>query len=190
VVVKRTFDTVVVGAGIAGTASAYFLRQAGFSVALIDTHHPGWGASGRNPGFLWLQTKAAGLSMDFSLACRRFAEALGGDLPDFGFRASGGLIIYRDAAYEPVARAFVADRVAAGLPVELIDRPALSELCPDIGPEVSGRGLEPARRASGHAASGQASGARPRRSRRNDHGTGPCRSDIRFGFSLPRRAAG
>jgi len=138
VVVKRTFDTVVVGAGIAGTASAYFLRQAGFSVALIDMHHPGWGASGRNPGFLWLQTKAAGLSMDFSLACRRFAEALGGDLPDFGFRASGGLIIYRDAAYEPVARAFVADRVAAGLPVELIDRAALSELCPDIGPEVSG----------------------------------------------------
>jgi sarcosine oxidase, subunit beta len=138
VVVKRNFDAVVVGAGIAGTASAYFLLRAGLSVALIDMHRPGWGASGRNPGFLWLQTKAAGLSMDFSLACRRFAEALAGDLPDFGFRASGGLIIYRDAAYEPVARAFAADRVAAGLPVELIDRAALRELCPEIGPEVSG----------------------------------------------------
>jgi sarcosine oxidase, subunit beta len=138
VVVKRTFDAVVIGAGIAGTASAYFLRRAGLTVALVDMHRPGWGASGRNPGFLWLQTKAAGLSMDFSLACRRFAEVLAGDLPDFGFRASGGLIIYRDAAYEPVARAFAADRVAAGLPVELIDRAALRELCPDIGPEVSG----------------------------------------------------
>jgi glycine/D-amino acid oxidase-like deaminating enzyme len=138
VAVKRTFDAVVIGAGIAGTASAYFLGRAGLSVALLDTHHPGWGASGRNPGFLWLQTKAAGLSMDFSLACRRFAEAFADDVPDFGFRAGGGLIIYRDAAYEPVARAFAADRVAAGLPVELIDRAALRDVCPDIGPEVSG----------------------------------------------------
>lgn len=136
--VNRTFDAVVIGAGIAGTATAWYLRREGFSVALLDTHHPGWGASGRNPGFLWLQTKAAGLSMDFSLACRRFAETLTGEFPDFGFRASGGLIIYRDEAYEPVARAFVADRVAAGLPVELLDRPALRDICPDIGPEVSG----------------------------------------------------
>lgn len=135
---SRTFDAVVIGAGIAGTASAWYLRREGFSVALLDTHHPGWGASGRNPGSLWLQTKAAGLSMDFSLTCRRFAESLAGELPDFGFRASGGLIIYRDGAYEPVARAFVADRIAAGLPVELLDRAALRDLCPDIGPEVSG----------------------------------------------------
>ncbi|WP_442577516.1 NAD(P)/FAD-dependent oxidoreductase [Mesorhizobium sp. ASY16-5R] len=136
--VNRGFDAIVVGAGIAGTASAWYLRREGFSVALLDMHHPGWGASGRNPGFLWLQTKAAGLSMDFSLACRRFAESLTGEFPDFCFRASGGLIIYRDEAYEPVARAFVADRVASGLPVELLERPALRDLCPDIGPDVSG----------------------------------------------------
>lgn len=97
-----TRSVVVVGAGIAGTASAYYLHQAGFTVALFDTHHPGWGASGRNPGFLWLQTKAAGLAMDFSLAGRRFAEALAYDLPDFCFRASGGLITYRDDVFEPV----------------------------------------------------------------------------------------
>ncbi len=136
--VTRSVDAVVVGAGIAGTASAYYLRRAGLSVALVDTHHPGWGASGRNPGFLWLQTKAAGLSMDFSLAARRVAATLAGEFPDFSFRESGGLIIYRDQAIEPVARAFVADRIAAGLPVELIDREALRELCPDIGPDVSG----------------------------------------------------
>ncbi|WP_181180467.1 FAD-dependent oxidoreductase [Mesorhizobium sp. B2-4-6] len=136
--VKRGFDAIVVGAGIAGTASAYYLRQAGFSVALVDMHHPGWGASGRNPGFLWLQTKAAGLAMDFSLAGRRFAETLAGEMPDFGFRASGGLITWRDDVFEPVVRAFVADRVAAGLPVSLLDRPALRDLCPDISPEVSG----------------------------------------------------
>ena len=136
--VTTSADAVVVGAGIAGTASAYYLQRAGFSVVLVDTHHPGWGASGRNPGFLWLQTKAAGLSMDFSLAARRFAGTLPAEFPDFSFRACGGLILYRDAAIEPVARAFVADRIAAGLPVELLDRAALRDLCPDIGPQVTG----------------------------------------------------
>jgi len=136
--VTESFDAVVIGAGIAGTASAAELCRAGFHVALLDTHHPGWGASGRNPGFLWLQTKAAGLAMDFSLACRGYAETLAGELPDFGFRASGGLIIFRDQAYEPVARAFAADRNAAGLAVSLLDRAALRDLCPELGPEVSG----------------------------------------------------
>jgi glycine/D-amino acid oxidase-like deaminating enzyme len=136
--VNRRYDAIVIGAGIAGTGTAYHLRKAGLSVALIDANQPGWAASGRNPGFLWLQTKAAGVSMQFSLACRQFAEGLTEVFPDFGFRACGGLIIYRAAAFEPVARAFVADRVAAGLPVELLDRAQLLDLVPDIGPEVSG----------------------------------------------------
>lgn len=151
-------DAVVVGAGIAGTASAYHLQRAGLSAVLVDTHRPGWGASGRNPGFLWLQTKAAGLAMDFSLACRRFAENLADELPDFGFRASGGLIVYRDAAYGPVAEAFVVDRHAAGLPVEHLDQAALRDLCPQLGPQVSGAVWNPldahqdTRRLVGHLA--------------------------------------
>lgn len=135
---KRGFDAIVIGAGIAGTASAYYLRQAGKSVALVDTYQPGWGASGRNPGFLWLQTKAAGLAMEFSLAARRFAGELASELPDFCFRASGGLITWREEAFEAVARAFAADRIAAGLPVSMLDRMELRDLCPDISPEVSG----------------------------------------------------
>ncbi|MCC2099334.1 MAG: FAD-binding oxidoreductase, partial [Hyphomicrobiales bacterium] len=136
-------DAIVVGAGIAGAATACYLAKSRRSVALIDMHHPGWGASGRNPGFLWLQTKAAGLSMDFSLACRAFAATLPDQFGEFGFRQCGGLVIYRDAGYAKVADAFVADRRAAGLPVEHVGREAVRELCPDIGPEVSGAVYNP-----------------------------------------------
>ena len=132
------YDAIVVGAGIAGTASAWFLRAEGLRVALIDTHAPGWGASGRNPGFLWLQTKAAGLAMDLSLEARRFAEAFAAERGDSSFRACGGLILFRDAECLPVARAFVADRCAAGLAVTLLDRTEVAELVPQIGPEVTG----------------------------------------------------
>ena len=141
---KTHFDAVVVGAGIAGTASAWFLRAEGLRVALIDTHAPGWGASGRNPGFLWLQTKAAGLAMALSLDARRFAEGFAAERGDSSFRACGGLILFRDAACLPTARAFVADRCAAGLPVTLLDRAEVASLVPQIGPEVTGAVWNPA----------------------------------------------
>ena len=154
------FDAIVIGAGIAGTASAYYLQRAGLRTALLDSHGPGWGASGRNPGFLWLQTKAAGMAMDFSLACRRFATTTKDEFGDFGFRACGGLVAYRDEAYEPVARAFAQDRKAAGLPIELLDRTAVHDLVPEFGPDVSGAVWNPldahqdTRRLIGHLAAG------------------------------------
>ncbi len=132
------YDAIVVGAGIAGTASAWHLAAEGLRVALIDTHAPGWGASGRNPGFLWLQTKAAGLAMDLSLEARRFAEGFAADRRDSTFRACGGLILFRDPECLPIARAFVADRCAAGLPVALLDRAEVADMVPGIGPEVTG----------------------------------------------------
>ena len=131
-------DAIVVGAGIAGTATAWFLRAAGMRVVLLDAHEPGWGASGRNPGFLWLQTKAAGQSMQFSLRARRFAGDFAATRGDPTFRACGGLVLFRDDACLPVARAFVEDRRAAGLPVDLLDRAGVAALVPEIGPQVSG----------------------------------------------------
>lgn len=133
-----TFDAVVVGAGLAGTATAWFLRAEGLHVALIDSVGPGGGASGRNPGFLWLQTKAAGQAMEVSLAARAFAEDFATDRGEASFRACGGLILFRDAACLPVAQAFVADRCAAGLPVRLLDRAEVADRVPQIGPQVSG----------------------------------------------------
>lgn len=135
---KKNPDAAVIGAGIAGTATAYYLSKAGLSVELIETREPAWGASGRNPGFLWLQTKQAGLPMAFSLAGRKFAEKLASHLPSYGFRACGGLIIYRDESLSEVAQKFADDRCAAGLPVRHIGMSEVSELCPCIGPAVSG----------------------------------------------------
>jgi glycine/D-amino acid oxidase-like deaminating enzyme len=40
----------VIGAGYTGLSAALHLAEAGIDVAVIDTHEPGWGASGRNGG--------------------------------------------------------------------------------------------------------------------------------------------
>jgi gamma-glutamylputrescine oxidase len=45
-------DTVIVGAGIAGISAGLALEDRGESALILDQHRPGWGASGRNAGFL------------------------------------------------------------------------------------------------------------------------------------------
>ena len=43
-------DVAIVGAGFCGLSAALHLAQSGASVALLEQHSPGWGASGRNGG--------------------------------------------------------------------------------------------------------------------------------------------
>jgi len=46
----RSVDVCIVGAGFTGVATALTLAERGYSVALVEAHRIGWGASGRNGG--------------------------------------------------------------------------------------------------------------------------------------------
>ena len=43
-------DVAVIGAGFTGLSAAVHLAERGQRVIVLDTHSPGWGASGRNGG--------------------------------------------------------------------------------------------------------------------------------------------
>ncbi len=45
-------ETVVIGGGLAGCATALDLAERGHKVVLVEAHRIGWGASGRNGGFV------------------------------------------------------------------------------------------------------------------------------------------
>ena len=64
-----TVDVAIVGAGIAGIASAYFLARAGATVAVLEARGVAEAASGRNAGFL-----LAGVAENFVAASRRYGE--------------------------------------------------------------------------------------------------------------------
>src|SRR3989442_10514766 len=62
-------DVVVIGAGVAGVATAYWLAPAGARPLVLEARTIAEAASGRNAGVL-----LAGVAQNFLLASRRYGE--------------------------------------------------------------------------------------------------------------------
>ncbi len=132
-------SVVIVGGGIVGCATAYFAAREGFAVTLLEQEHVGFGASGRNPGFVWLHCRNPGFALEISRAGRRLYPELLEELPQrFEFRAEGGLIYFNTPEQGRVFEEFVAARRADGLDMELIDGAAVRDLVPPIRADVLG----------------------------------------------------
>ena len=111
-------DVIVVGGGIVGCATAYFCAREGMRVTLLERKTIGYGASGRNPGWLWLHCRTPGFALDISRAGRKLYPELLDELPGgFEFRPSGGLMYFMTPDQGAVFEAFVAARRADGLDI-------------------------------------------------------------------------
>ncbi len=64
-----TTDVAVIGGGMLGCWTAYWLARAGVSVTLLEQNVIGWGATGRNGGFL-----VGGTASGFGALARRIGE--------------------------------------------------------------------------------------------------------------------
>lgn len=130
---------IVVGGGLVGASTAYFAAREGIDVTLLEMKERGYGASGRNPGFVWLHCRNPGWALDISLAGRALYDELKEDLPvPFGFRTDGGLIYFTDERQAPVFEQFVAARKADGLDMSLIGNAEVRDLVGPIRPDVLG----------------------------------------------------
>jgi glycine/D-amino acid oxidase-like deaminating enzyme len=135
---------VIVGAGIVGCAAAYFIARNGADVTLVEREHVAFGASGRNPGFVWLHCRNPGIALELSRASRRLYPELAGELPEeFGFRPSGGLIYFTTPEQGDVFEQFVAERRRNGVEMELIDGAEVRRLVPPIREDVLGASFCP-----------------------------------------------
>jgi glycine/D-amino acid oxidase-like deaminating enzyme len=136
---------IIVGGGIVGCSTAYFLARDGVPVTLVEQHEVSWGASGRNPGFVWLHCRNPGFALDVSLAARQLYPQLVEELPlPFEFRESGGLIFYLTPEQGDVVEEFVAARCRDGLPMEMIEGAEVRRLVPPIREDVMGASYCPA----------------------------------------------
>jgi glycine/D-amino acid oxidase-like deaminating enzyme len=67
---------VVVGAGIVGAATAYYLQQAGATVTIVDARTPSAGATGASDGAVSVATKRPGPMMRLALEARTLYRSL------------------------------------------------------------------------------------------------------------------
>lgn len=130
-------DIVVVGAGLVGLCTAWELRKRGFTVAVVEQRFPGYGASSRNAGGLWLQTRRRGLELALARAGREKYDEYIDVLGDvFDLRRDGGLFFFESDEQRPVIERYVRDRQDAGLDIEMVSRRAAAELTPVL-PETA-----------------------------------------------------
>ncbi len=85
--------TVVVGAGIIGTAHALFALARGAHVVHLERDATPHGATVRNFGLIWVSGRASGPELALALRARALWEEIAAFVPEVGFRANGSLTL-------------------------------------------------------------------------------------------------
>lgn len=137
-------DVLVIGGGLAGCATAFFLAREGVAVTLLEAHDLNGRASGANAGSIHVQipyVEFTGLGEGWA---RGFAPVLsmlqaGVDLwtrigaeigAELSVALTGGLIVARSGAQMETIRAKAAIERAAGVPVEILGAADLRAIAP------------------------------------------------------------
>jgi hydrogen cyanide synthase HcnC len=145
-------DALIVGGGLVGAAVAYGFARAGLQVAILDEGDVAFRAARGNAGLVWLQGKGDGapayadwtrksvdLWPDFA------AQLLEDSGIDVAYRRPGGIVLCLGER-ELEAQREQATRMRQQTPsydCSILDRHDLSELVPEVGPEVTGAAYSP-----------------------------------------------
>jgi sarcosine oxidase subunit beta len=136
-------DVVIVGGGIMGAASAFFLRQRGVSVVLLERGFVGQQASGVNFGNVRRQGR---FLPQLPLAHR--SRGIWGRLPelighDAEFIATGHVRVVYDEAQFAAIEQYARDAKHWGLDLEILGRAELRKRFAFFGPEIVGGSYAP-----------------------------------------------
>ncbi len=145
-------DVLVIGGGLTGAATAWFLAREGVDVLLIEQFDLNTQASGSNAGSIhaqiphepfvlngedWARTFAPTIPLMIA-AIRMWSELEKEIGPELGVAITGGLLVAdSEAQMAHVARKVALER-AHGLPVELLTRADLQRIAPYVSERMIG----------------------------------------------------
>jgi sarcosine oxidase subunit beta len=132
-------EVVVIGAGVVGAATAYYLSKEGAEVMVVEADDIASGASGACDGFLSLQTKRLGPHLELALESVKLFPALAEELEvDIEYNPCGGLMLATSQEQLKELRSRAKKLKEAGLDVETVGQADLKKMLPEVGREVKG----------------------------------------------------
>lgn len=146
-------DAIVIGAGLVGTAVAYGLAQPGKNITVLDEGDDAFRASRGNFGLIWVHGKGRGnpqyarWTRESARQWPALAARLQGETGiDVQARQTGAFFLcFSEDELEARRERLAAVRDEAGgdYPYEILDRAALLQRLPHIGPTVTGASYSP-----------------------------------------------
>ncbi len=133
---RSRYDVAIVGAGITGTAAAYYLSQVGRRVVVLDRADIAGEGSGRTLGGVRQSARDAA-ELPLAMEAVRLWAGLAGELGrDVGYRQTGNLRLGTTKAEVAHLEEIVATGRSAGLDIELVEGERLRRLAPALSPAV------------------------------------------------------
>ena len=128
-------DVCVIGGGVMGLATAYYLCKEGKSTALLEKTEIGAGASGACDDMILMQSKKPGIALTLAMESLEVYRGLTDELGrDIGFETRGGMILIEDEKQLRVMEEFVKKQAAYGLHVDIVDKQTLNKKQPHAAP--------------------------------------------------------
>jgi sarcosine oxidase subunit beta len=142
--IPRGAEIVIIGGGVIGSCTAYFLSKAGREVVLVERGGVGGEASVANGAFVWTSTRRPGIDLTLALASielhRGFEEELDDEVE---YRRPGGMVIIENEKQLPKIEAFRREREKVGFILTSIDAKEARFLEPHLSERIVGALFNP-----------------------------------------------
>ena len=126
-------DVCVIGAGLMGLATAYYLLKYGKTVSILEKGEIGGGASGSCDDMILMQSKKPGIALTLAMESLEMYKELPLELgADIGFLTLGGMVLIEDEKQLKIMEGFVKQQVSYGLDVKIVGRDILFKKQPHL----------------------------------------------------------
>lgn len=134
-----TFDAVIVGAGIVGAATAYYLSQSGLRVAVVDRGGVAAGTTGSGEGNVLVSDKEPGDELELALLSNRLWRELAEELDESAeVELKGGLVVAEDERILARLDELAHRQASAGVQVEPVTTEGIASLEPNLRRGLAG----------------------------------------------------
>lgn len=136
-------DVVIIGAGVVGAATAWYLSVAGRRVLVVDRGSVAGGTTGAGEGNVLVSDKPPGSELDLALLSSRLWSELDRDVGEFEYLRKGGVVVADDTNALTALTRLAESQTRAGVETVTLTHADLPEHEPHLADDLAGGMLYP-----------------------------------------------